>query len=66
MMFSTAARLLTFGCVVAVMLAAAVANGHAYTHRAMTTKNAGKATQSASEPNVKLRYYGGPKSPMYP
>jgi len=67
MMFSTAARLLTFGFMVAVMMmVGAGANGYAYTQRATTMKSAAKVTQHAPEPNVKLRYYGGPKSPMYP
>jgi hypothetical protein len=66
MMFSTAVRVLTFGLIVAAILVAAGANGYAHTHRANTTKGTAKVTQSASEPGVKLRYYGGPKSPMYP
>jgi hypothetical protein len=65
MMLSPAGRVLTFGFMVAAMVVAAGANGYAHTHRA-TTKGTAKMTQSAPEPSVKLRYYGGPKSPMYP
>jgi|HubBroStandDraft_6_1064221.scaffolds.fasta_scaffold1729806_1 hypothetical protein len=66
MMLSPAGRVLTFGFMVAAMVVAAGANGYAHTHRATTTKGTAKVTQSAPEPSVKLRYYGGPKSPMYP
>jgi hypothetical protein len=66
MMFSTAGRVLTFGFMLAAIVVAAGANGYAHTHRATTTKATAKVTQPAPEPSMKLRYYGGPKSPMYP
>ena len=65
MKLSMAARVLAVGFTVAVMTTAVASTaGHAYAHRAKTKLVVAKAPQYAPVHQVKLRYYGGPKSPM--
>jgi hypothetical protein len=64
MNFSMAMRVLTFGAAVAAMIMTTATAS--YAHKAKTRWDAAKAPQYGPEPNIKLRYYGGPKSPMYP
>jgi hypothetical protein len=60
------ARLTAIGLALGAMIIAVGAN-EVFAHTQRTkTKPVAKATQIAPEPTVKLRYYGGPKSPMYP
>ena len=62
---SMAVRALTIGfAVVAMVVAVGGTNSYAYT--AKTKWVVAKVPQYAPEQNVKMRYYGGPKSPMYP
>jgi hypothetical protein len=67
MKLSTAARILAIGFTVAVMtVAVGSGTGYAYAHKAKAKSVAATAPQYAPEHQVRLRYYGGPKSPMYP
>jgi hypothetical protein len=60
------ARLTAIGLALgAIVIAAGASEVLAHAQRTKT-KPVAKVTQIAPEPSVKLRYYGGPKSPMYP
>lgn len=64
---SMAAGTLTIGLTVAVMMiAVGSTSGYAYAHRAKAKLVVAAAPQYVHEQPVKMRYYGGPKSPMYP
>lgn len=67
MKFSKAARILAIGFTVAVMtVAVGSGTSYAYAHKAKGKLVVAKAPQYVPEQQVRLRYYGGPKSPMYP
>lgn len=66
MKLSMAARVLTGLTAVAMLIAFGSTNSYAYHHRAKAKWVVAKAPVYVAEPNIKLRYYGGPKSPMYP
>ena len=68
MKISDAARMFTIGSAGAVIiLAFGTAETHAYTHRAKIkyVAVAKEAQQHVQQAPGRLRYYGGPKSPMY-
>jgi hypothetical protein len=65
MKLSMAVRAVTIGCTVALMMIA-VGSTTSYSQRAKTKRVVATAPQYVHEQPVKLRYYGGPKSPMYP
>jgi hypothetical protein len=66
MRFSLAIRLFAVGFTAAVTaMIVHVPQGYAYTTRAKI-KYAPTWTHAAQGPSLKMRYYGGPKSPMYP
>jgi hypothetical protein len=61
-----AAQLIAAGLTLCAMtIGAGTREADAFTQRPKAKPTA-KITQYASEPSVRLRYYGGPKSPMYP
>jgi hypothetical protein len=63
----TTARALTIGFTAAAMIiAVGSTNSYANTHKAKAKLVAATAPQYVHEQPVKMRYYGGPKSPMYP
>jgi hypothetical protein len=51
--------------VAVAVMAAGCTNSDAYTRKAAPVK-AGATQNQRQEKPVKMRYYGGPKSPMYP
>jgi hypothetical protein len=55
------ARVLTIGFTAAVIIAVGGSNSYAGTHRAKLI-----VAKAPLQHSVSLRYYGGPKSPMYP
>jgi hypothetical protein len=58
--------LMAIGFAIAAMTVAVGSTAsYAHAHRAMA-KSVVEAPQSAPVQQVRLRYYGGPKSPMYP
>jgi hypothetical protein len=61
------ARVLAIGFAAAVMnIAIGNTDSYAYSHKAKAKLIVAAAPQYANEQPVKMRYYGGPKSPMYP
>ena len=65
MKFSLTARGLTIGFAVAVLsIAAGYTGSCAAAHKLKPVID--KAPRYIQDQNVKLRYYGGPKNPMYP
>jgi hypothetical protein len=67
MKLSKAARVLAIGLTVAATTVVIGSTaGYAYAHKARAKSVVAKAPQYVPEHQVRLRYYGGPKSPMYP
>jgi hypothetical protein len=60
---SVAQYCLTIGFAVAVLTVAGADTGSSAASR---KPNITKAPHASQQQTVKLRYYGGPKSPMYP
>jgi hypothetical protein len=65
MKLSTVRALATGFAIAAMTVAAGGTASYANVHRAKA-KSVVAAPQSAPVQQVRLRYYGGPKSPMYP
>ena len=61
-----AARVLTVAITVAAMIIAVTGSSYAYTHRAKAKFVVAAVPQYVHAQPIKMRYYGGPKSPMYP
>jgi hypothetical protein len=57
---------LVIGLLTALTTVATLSDAHGYASRTKAKPAAAKAPVVVQEPAVKLRYYGGPKSPMYP
>jgi ribosomal protein L30E len=66
MKFSVAARAIATGFVAAVVISSVgMAGSLAQIKNDKTKSVVAKAAQQPQEQKVKLRYYGGPKSPMF-
>jgi hypothetical protein len=66
MKLSMAARVLSIGVTVAMMTAMVGSTaGYAHTHKAKAKSVLATTPQYVPQQQAKLRYYGGPKSPMY-
>ena len=67
MKLSMAAQVLAIRLTVAAMTVVIGSTaGHACAHNAKAKSVVAKVPQYVPERQVRLRYYGGPKSPMYP